>query len=158
VDVTLCDFAADVRAATPSHAAETVTPVRDDLAALVLQHHRRMRLAMERRVATQRDRLRRIRLLHPRQRVERGRLRLDELQERLAHAGPRVLQLRRRRLEQAARHLDALSPLAVLVRGYSIVTCDGDVVRDARTLTTGDAVHLRFAGGSAEAEITRVDP
>lgn len=158
VDVSLCDLAADLRAATPSHAAETVTPVRADIAAGLDQMFGRMRVAMTRRVATQRDRLTRVRLLHPRQRLERGRLRLDELEERLRGSGPRQLELRRKRLGLLARHLDALSPLSVLVRGYAITTRDGEVIRDAAALEVGDAVHLRFAGGSADAEIVRVEP
>jgi exodeoxyribonuclease VII large subunit len=156
VDVSLADLAADVRAATPSHAAELVTPVRDELAALIDSLSHRLRLAMKRRVAHQRDRVSRIRLLHPRQRVERGRMRLDELDERLREAALRGLLLRRARLASAARHLEVLSPLSVLVRGYAIVTHAGVAVTDAAELTPGARIDVRLARGAVEAEVVRV--
>ncbi|MDP2311136.1 MAG: exodeoxyribonuclease VII large subunit [Pseudomonadota bacterium] len=156
VDISLSDLAADVRAATPSHAAELVTPVRDELAAFVDSLSQRLRLAMKRRVAHQRDRVSRVRLLHPRQRVERGRIRLDELDERLREVALRGLVSRRARLASAARHLDVLSPLAVLVRGYAIVTHEGLALTDASTLAAGDRIDVRLSRGGVEATVARV--
>ena len=150
VDTALSDFAADVRAATPSHAAEMVTPVRAELIRRVDTLQGRLDAAMKRRVAVLRDRLRRVRLLHPRQRVERGRLRLDELQERLGEAATRTLVFRRTRLVALARQLDVLSPLAVLDRGYAIVSKDGAAITDASVLASGDVLDVRFAKGATE--------
>jgi exodeoxyribonuclease VII large subunit len=156
VDVALSDLAADVRAATPSHAAELVTPVRDALAELLDEYAGRLRAAMTRRLATLRDRLDRVRLVHPRQKVERARIRCDELDERLREAALRGLVFRRARLASAARHLDALSPLAVLVRGYAIVTREGVAVSDAAALHPGDRLDLRLSHGEIEAEVLRI--
>ena len=158
VDVSLTDFAADVRAATPSHAAELVTPVRDELLAFIGGMDDRLRLAMKRRVSVQRDRLQRVRLLHPRQRVERGRMRLDELEERLRDASRRLLVVRRAQLAGAARHLEVLSPLSVLVRGYSIVTRGGVATTNAASLTMGDTLDVRLARGSVTATVVAVHP
>jgi len=158
VDVSLSDFAADVRAATPSQAAELVTPVHAELSGYVASLSERMRVAMQRRVAQQWDRVARVRLLHPRQRVERGRLRLDELDDRLREAALRGLVARRVRLASAARHLEVLSPLSVLVRGYAIVTHDGKAVTDAAALAPGDRVAVRLARGSVEADVVAVGP
>ncbi len=158
VDVSLTDFAADVRAATPSHAAELVTPVRDELLAFIDSMDDRLRLAMKRRVSVQRDRLLRVRLLHPRQRVERGRMRLDELEERLRDASRRLLVVRRAQLAGAARHLEVLSPLSVLVRGYSIVTRGGVATTNAASLTMGDTLDVRLARGSVTATVVAVHP
>jgi exodeoxyribonuclease VII large subunit len=158
VDVSLTDFAADVRAATPSHAAELVTPVRDELLAFIGGMDDRLRLAMKRRVSVQRDRLQRVRLLHPRQRVERGRMRLDELEERLRDASRRLLVVRRAQLAGAARHLEVLSPLSVLVRGYSIVTRGGVAITNTAALTTGDTLDVRLARGSVTATVVAVHP
>jgi exodeoxyribonuclease VII large subunit len=134
VDVTLSDFAADWRAATPSHAVERAT---------------RLRGAMERRVRLARERLVRVRLQHPRQKIERGRQRADELDERLRAAIARGLKRRRERTDAATRHLDALSPLRVLDRGYALVQREGLAVTDAATLRPGDVVDARFAKGRA---------
>lgn len=116
VDTALSDFAADVRAATPSHAAELVTPVRDELLRRVQTLEVRSKAAMQRRVQLLREKVRRVRLLHPRQRVERGRLRLDELQERLGEAATRALVFRRARLTALGRQLDVLSPAGGIER------------------------------------------
>ncbi|MFZ5475175.1 MAG: exodeoxyribonuclease VII large subunit [Myxococcota bacterium] len=158
VDVTLADLAADVRAATPSHAAEIVTPVRDELAAYVDGLRERLRVAATRRVAVARDRVRRVRLVHPRQRVERGRVRLDELDDRVRVAIHRVLADRRRRAAQVARHLDALSPLAVLARGYAIAELDGRVLHAAADAEAGDRVRIRLARGALWTEVLRREP
>jgi exodeoxyribonuclease VII large subunit len=149
IDVTLSDFAADWRAATPSHAAERVVPVRAEVAAWVDERAERLRAAMERRVRVLRDRLARVRLQHPRQRIERGRQRADELDERLRAAVARGLQRRRDRAVAAGRHLDALSPLRVLDRGYALVQREGEAVTDAAALRVGDVLDARFAKGRA---------
>lgn len=158
VDVSLCDLAADVRAATPSHAAELATPVAADLHGWVEEQQERMLRAMDHRIHVLRERVSRIRVPHPREGVARGRLRCDELDERAQVAIARTLQRRRERLAARAQHLDALSPLAVLVRGYAIVAHAGAPVKDATTLTPGDAVQLRLARGRADATIVRVHP
>ncbi len=157
VDISLSDLAADVRAATPSHAAELVVPVREELAAFVDAMSERLRLAMQRRVAHQRDRVSRVRLLHPRQRVERARVRLDELDERMREAALRGLVLRRAKLASATRHLEVLSPLSVLVRGYAIVTRADVAITDAAMLAPGDRIDVRLARGAVEAEVVSVD-
>lgn len=157
VDVSLCDLAADVRAATPSHAAELVTPVREDLEALVADQYDRLYVAMQGRVQLARERVRRVRLLHPRQRVERGKLRADELDERLRAAMARAMARRRDKVGGVAGRLDALSPLKVLVRGYAIVTRDGAAVRRAGELAVGDVVAVRFAEGRATARVEGVE-
>ncbi len=149
VDVTLADFAADWRAATPSHAVERVVPVRDEVAGWVEEREARLRGAMERRVRLLRERLARVRLQHPRQKIERGRQRADELDERLRAAIARGLQRKRDRAGAATRHLDALSPLKVLDRGYALVQRQGLAVTDAATLRSGDVVEARFAKGRA---------
>jgi exodeoxyribonuclease VII large subunit len=149
VDVTLSDFAADWRAATPSHAVERVVPVRDEVAGWVEERATRLRGAMERRVRLARERLVRVRLQHPRQKIERGRQRADELDERLRAAIARGLKRRRERTDAATRHLDALSPLRVLDRGYALVQREGLAVTDAATLRPGDVVDARFAKGRA---------
>lgn len=178
VDVTLADLAADVRAATPSHAAELVAPDAAALAAWVDEAEGRLVDAARRRVARERDRLLRTRLVHPRDRVERARARCADLAARLAVAGRalgprrrdrfaplpgrldaavrRLAQRRRDRLAAATQRLDALSPLRVLDRGYALVEHAGRPVADAATLRPGDALALRFARGAATATVTSV--
>lgn len=149
-DTTLADFGADLRAATPSHAAEKVAPVKADLIEWVGERNDRLAGAMQRRVRMLRDRLNRVRLQHPKQRIQRARQRADELEGRIRAAIVRIAAKKRDRLLAAGRHLDALSPLKILDRGYALVQRDGAAVTDAATLKSGDVVEARFAKGRAQ--------
>ena len=163
VDVTLVDFAADARAATPSQAAEMVVP--DARARLRLLHERTQGLARAMRSRLAKDhvdltrRAARLSASHPRERIARD----DANVKRL---GARVVELTRARLSRKdaelarlAGGLDAMSPLHVLGRGYAIAEhADGRAVRAASELKTGDRVRVRVAAGAFEADVTRVEP
>lgn len=113
-DVTLVDFGADVRAATPSQAAELVTPVKADLEKQVDQQLLRMQTAMRKRLKLLRERLLRMRLLHPRQRIERARMRCDELDDRLQTAMRRLMTAEVRRLRNLEQRITAFHPRPLL--------------------------------------------
>lgn len=154
VDVSLADLVADLRAATPSHAAELVVPDKAELLLRLDELDHRLRLAMERGLRARRDRLKRLVLRGPGQRIADGQRRLAELRQRLHLAGRRAVERSRRRLEAGRGRLFALSPLAVLGRGYAVVLKEGRAVSGGGELQPGDAVHLRFFEGAAEATIT----
>lgn len=162
IDVTLADLAADVRALTPSEAAELVVPAGDELATrvksladrLLTPVHRRLRLARERvdALAARRP------LVRPFALVQDHARRLDELELAASRAARRAATDVERRLAAAGGKLESLSPLGVLARGYSI-TLDrrGRVVRSAAQVSEGDEVDLRFAEGGAGARITSTE-
>lgn len=153
VDVSITDLVADVRAATPSHAAELVVPEREGLQFALDELRDRLHSAVRRSVAARRERLTRVQLRGPMQRVTDGRLRLDELSDRV-HLGMRQgLTKERARLAQLSGRLDAMSPLRVLERGYVVVTQEGGAVTSSQRLKQGDSVRLRFADGERAAEI-----
>lgn len=154
-DTTLADFGADLRAATPSHAAEKVAPVKADLFEWVGERNDRLVGAMQRRVRMLRDRLNRVRLQHPKQRIARARQRSDELEGRIRAAIIRIAAKKRDRAAAAGRHLDALSPLKILDRGYALVQREGAAVTDAATLKAGDVVEARFAKGRAQLTVKK---
>jgi len=159
IDVTLADLAADVRALTPSEAAELVAPDAEELLAGLRQLERRLTAATRARLAAARAQLdavarhrtfrRPLELVHDRAR------RLDELSARLDRSIRAQARTARRRTESLAARLDALSPLAVLSRGYSIThrTADGRLVRDAAELKTGEQITTRFSRGRALSRI-----
>jgi exodeoxyribonuclease VII large subunit len=156
VDVSLCDLAADLRAATPTAAAEALVPVRAELAGDVAMTSHRLRAAMLRRVAELRMHVeaRASLLRHPSARVAELRQRADRAMMMLERALEAGVAGPRRRLAELAAALDALSPLAVLERGYSLATAAGGrLVRDAAELAEGDRVELRFHRGRAGADI-----
>ncbi|MBS0376446.1 MAG: exodeoxyribonuclease VII large subunit [Proteobacteria bacterium] len=160
VDFTIADFAADVRAPTPSGAAELVVPDRAEWLRALGAARERLARAFGRVGALARERLqwlvRRLELAHPRTRLAARAQRLDELEQRLGRAVRRELAAARSRLGAAARTLNAVSPLATLERGYSIVTTrDGAVVRAARDVEVGADVEVRTAAGGFGARVTR---
>jgi exodeoxyribonuclease VII large subunit len=162
IDVTLSDLVADVRALTPSEAAELVAPAADELAARLGQVQKRMAAALRGRVGTLQARLdavARHRLFRrPLELVfERGR-RLDELAGRQDRAMARRMEAAKAKLEATAAHLDSLSPLGVLGRGYSITerVDSGDVVRDAAQLAPGDLIRTRLGQGQTVSRVEAV--
>jgi exodeoxyribonuclease VII large subunit len=157
VDVSITDLVADVRAATPSHAAELAVPERAGIEALIVELRERLMAAMARDIARRRERLASVKLQDPRQRLVDGRLRLDELSDRL-HLGVGAKLLREQaRLAQLSGRLDALSPLRVLERGYAVVTASGAPVTSAARLAPGDSVVLRFSDGEHSAQIQEAE-
>ena len=155
VDVTLSDLAADVRALTPSEAAELVAPAADDVLAGLRQVAKRLAASLRRRVELARARLdavaRRRVFRRPLQPIEDFSRRLDELDAAADRAMRNRLQVTRARLDAAAARLEALSPLAVLARGYSLTQrlSDGRAIRDAAELSPGERIATRFAKGQA---------
>lgn len=204
VDVSLCDLAADLRAATPSHAAELVVPDRDGVIDRLHGLKVRLERGLSRALLDQRSELdaakarlarlgrgltapARTRLRsetaslqqqHPRQRLHRARRRLDALRARLAAAATLAPQRQRRRLlaldnrlyaamQGAPRRdrlrlaglaggLTALSPLAVLQRGYAVVTDQtGTALVDAAAVEHGDTLDVRLHRGTLRVAVTQ---
>jgi exodeoxyribonuclease VII large subunit len=163
IDVTLADLAADVRAATPSEAAELVAPAAEEIVVGLRHLHKRMSAALGRKAAAARDRLdalaRRRVFRRPHDRLHEAARRLDELEARSFRAMDHRLALARRQTDAAAARLDSLSPLAVLGRGYSLTRreSDGRVVRDAGDLSVGQRLTTRFAHGRAISRVEEIE-
>ena len=162
IDFTIADFAADVRAPTPSGAAELVVPDRGEwLRTLALALERLVR-ASQRRLRREHERLGwlagRLERLHPRERLVARMQRLDELEGRLGRTLRERLARAGLRLGAVARTLAAVSPLGTLERGYAIVLgADGQVVRAASEVATGSEIRARTARGSLRALVTGRD-
>ncbi len=164
VDVTLSDLVADVRALTPSEAAELVAPAAEELMARLRQMQNRVAAAMRFRLSSGRARweaIARSRVFRrPLQRIEDLTRRLDELETAAARAVRGRLERAARQLDSTAARLESLSPLAVLGRGYSLTqrTADGRVIRDAAELTAGQQITTRFARGEAVSRVEEIRP
>ena len=159
-DFTIADFAADLRAATPSNAAELAVPDQADVRETLRAAAQRQASALSRQLAQDRRRLgdlanRRV-LQSPVAIVDMRRMELDRLQERFAAAAERLTAQKRHSFAQLAASLDALSPLKVLARGYAITTdANGQVLRDAAAVAEGDRVHVRLERGALECVVDR---
>lgn len=153
-DFTICDFVADLRAPTPSAAAELAVPDQHQLAARLTQLYGALRQSALHRVQVESTRLAAIRekrcLATPLFYVEEQGMRLDYFVRRFAAAAQVQTSRAEGRLSAAAGKLDALSPLKVLSRGYSIVYKDGEVQHSAQDIRPGDKLSLRLSDGRVE--------
>ena len=157
-DVTIADFVADLRAATPSNAAELAVPDQNEVAVWLRQMEGRLAQAMGRKLERARkdlDRAARCRALQdPMNYVDDKRMVLDYQREKLAAGLNAALNRERQRFGQLASKLDALSPLKVLGRGYAIPRKgDGGVVRSVSDVTPGDQLKLRVADGEISCQV-----
>lgn len=161
VDFTLTDFAADLRAPTPSAAAELVTPLTvDDLRAVLREAQKRLLVMMESDIASHRRGIEqaatRLRLLSPQHQIDTVRQRLDGLMDRGARAVAADLHLRRERLAGTRRALDAMNPSNTLARGYAIVRGrDGKILRRAAEAPPGSEIAIRLQEGQLWATVDR---
>jgi exodeoxyribonuclease VII large subunit len=184
VDVTLTDFAADARAATPSQAAEMVVADRRSRVAALDQTRTRLFRAMRARVGEERVGLgrlqariadprlaiassqhalaglqQRLTALHPSKVIASERAALETARARLTKAGDETVRRRGALLERLAGRLDAMSPLKVLARGYAIATTDdGHAVREASDVVLGDTIHVRVHHARIEATVVGLRP
>jgi exodeoxyribonuclease VII large subunit len=161
VDVTLADLAADVRAPTPSAAAELVVPDRAALILRLQEQKTRMGSALQGRVAwareeisALRDRLRPYRLVR---RITERRQAAADLAERLDRGWGTRIERERLLLSEMKTALDGQSPLAILSRGYCVAERDGRLVKSSGELRENDRLRLRFYAGSSRVIVERVD-
>ena len=161
VDFTICDFVADLRAATPSAAAELSLPDKEDLTRQVSALTTRLTGAQTtrlRRLRTRLDQLSTTKVLTSPEGVYcLRRETVEGLSKRLNLSVGRHLTHKRQSLERVVAELGALNPLAVLGRGYALVqTGEGRVIPAAAELKVGDRVSLRFADGTARVTVDEI--
>ena len=156
-DVTLCDLAADLRAPTPSAAAECVVPVRDEMLNKIEIMRRQMQESARNAVAERQNALKlaqiKLSANHPSLTIRRQEERLAQRMDTLLRAAERQIQNRQTRLETQTAALELLSPYAALKRGYAIVQNAGRAISKAGGLCVGDEVTVRFADGVIHAEV-----
>src|SRR6185436_15067630 len=182
VDFTICDFVADLRAPTPSAAAEIVIKSKAEIADRVRQLETRLESLMKYRLSALRNffsskvgsrgfAVAEARIRRMAQRVDELAFRLEQMgrsrafvrtgahrvelcEQKLASAMQQVLKKRHQAFAGIAHTLDALSPLAVLERGYAIcLTPEGGVVRSADAVVIGSDVNVRLHEGSLTARV-----
>jgi len=161
-DFTIADFVADVRAATPSAAAEIVAAREDQICSALDNMGRQLVRLTKYQIVNLRARVQQQALSHA----------FDEVKSRLANARGRLdtassacdgviaekLQEGRKRLGLAAASLDALSPLGVLQRGYAIAQdASGKLLREADSVAVGDVVNVRLQKGKLGTRIERIE-
>lgn len=156
-DFTICDFAADLRAPTPSAAAEIAVPDMTALGELLGSFSRRMNSAVGGTLTHEKARLEAraqlLKRLSPRNYI-------DDLAARCGGAGVRIdsavrhsMEVRRGEIAALCARLDALSPLRVIARGYAVASSGGKVLTSPSQVEVGDTIDLRLAGGELKCEV-----
>ncbi len=161
IDVTLADLVADLRALTPSEAAERVIPSADEMRVALKQLQKRLHTSVHAYLTNSRRHLdslanRRV-LRHPQEYVRAWAHQVDDLQLRAERAVTARVGRQREQLGATAARLESLSPLSVLSRGYSVTTVDGAVVRDAQELSSGDLLKTRLSNGTVTSRVESVE-
>ena len=151
-DVTIADYVADARASTPSNAAEIAVPDRNDVRARLTALERGMTKTEESRLSALRERLTALEqkrvLRDPMAFIADKRLLLDYTQKNLASLAEKQVGERRQRFAALCASLHAMSPLAVLARGYAVArTANGTVLRSADEVTVGETIDVTLGRG-----------
>jgi exodeoxyribonuclease VII large subunit len=158
VDLVLSDLAADVRAPTPTAAAEMVVPDRRELVDHIDELAKDLLRIMKLELSTSRRRLLETtgRIRDPRRVLDAYRLRLDDAQRTAIARITLEVERRRTRLQGQLGALTSLNPLAVLERGYSVVSRpDGQTVTKSTQVETGDPIHVRLHQGRLDATVIK---
>lgn len=156
-DYSISDFVADVRAATPSMAAELVVPDRRDVASLVRGYHDFLRDQVRGTIDSHRQQIRALTRSYafhrPVERLRQSQQRLDELTARLHRGMQQHLRDTRHHLDASSQHLTLLDPRRPLQRGYARIERNGTPVNKASVLRPYDDITLTFADGTRQAEV-----
>ena len=160
-DVTISDFVADLRAATPSNAAELAVPDQDALRQMLDSMSTAMTTALQRQLKTSRDRLKMLSespaLRSPQSYLEQRSKSVELLKNRITAAQTAALNRHNQQYLTLAAKLDALSPLKVLTRGYAMALgADGQIVRSVNQVAAGDAVEITLRDGTVSATVNQI--
>ena len=159
-DVTISDFVADLRAATPSNAAELAVPDQNEIRAALYQSERRLEQGIQRLLTLRREQVNRLggsrAMTDPGAFVRDKRLLLDYQSRRLVHGLDRSVSGQRERLARLAAALDAMSPLKVLGRGYAIAQKEnGAVIASVADAEAGEEFVLRLRDGRLRSRVEK---
>lgn len=157
-DVTISDYVADLRASTPSNAAELAVPdiaeITEQLRSLDIRKSQAVRKQLSRMRTRLNDIASRRVLTDPMAYVDNKRAELDFVREKLIAASEKTLSPKRRDFVRLAASLDAMSPLKVLGRGYSIATdCGGELIRSVRSVSAGDRIRVTVSDGAIKCSV-----
>ncbi len=156
-DFTICDFVSDLRAPTPSAAAELAVPDIAELHAILKIKKDVLDRLIFSRLETERNRLKGLRsrpcLNNIGFIIEENRLLVDKTEKRLTSRIKTLTESEQQRVKLFAGRLESLSPLKVLARGYALALKDGRAVRSSSEIDEGEILHIKFAEGGAKCSV-----
>lgn len=156
-DFTISDFVADLRAPTPSAAAELAVPDIYEVKQKIITYQNRLRMALIQKVKIMKLRYEKSMsssvFREPTRRIQENYIRIDNQVKQLENLMQVKQEKEKTKFAKLVAKLDAYSPLKTLSRGYSITQKDGKMVKTQEELESGDMVELRFVDGQVQAEI-----
>lgn len=159
-DFTICDFAADLRAPTPSAAAELAVPDMKALLENIYGAKFRMDSAVNGRIAyalsAVEQKKKQLKILSPKSYIDNLTVRFDKVSMAMNAAAERAVEAKKSALMQKCAKLDAMSPLKILSRGYGVASKNGKIITDSSALLPDDVIDLRLGRGTAECRVIGV--
>lgn len=160
-DFTISDFVADLRASTPSAAAELAVFDYHEWTKQLDQLKRRLMIQQKQYISSKRDELqylvRQLKQLHPKRRLEDRRLYLDQLQEQLNTKMQRILVQKRNRLDVLSEKLKGMSPLKPLESGYALISVNGKKITSVQQVSKDDRIHVFVKDGVIKSRIEEIE-
>ncbi|MBF0988634.1 MAG: exodeoxyribonuclease VII large subunit, partial [Clostridiales bacterium] len=156
-DFSISDFVADLRAPTPSAAAELAVPNIDDVKYTIDQYENQYKVLLKRKVQLMRAKYEMIMenksFKNPLLIIENKTLLVDKIEKEIMDLFKNIVQKKEARFKELVVGIDALSPLKTLLRGYSIVEKDDRVVKSAQDLKSGDEIKIILNDGKINANV-----
>ena len=160
-DYTICDFVADLRAPTPSAAAELAVPDVLELKSELISNKQYIYNLVKNRINSEKNKLNAIErsgaLKDPILKINDSRRNLLFLSERLSDVAQKTIDNNKIKFSRLAGKLDALSPLKVISRGYALVSSDKGIVKSVENINTGDSLSIELSDGSLKVTVTEID-
>lgn len=159
-DVTIADYVADVRASTPSNAAEIAVPDQEEMLHRIQVLSGRIALSMSNIIRKRKDRVRQLSerkvLQSPYEYLNNKSIQIDRITERLLYAMNRIVGDKKERYIRYAALLDAMSPLAVIGRGYLIAQKEDHIIRSVKDTKIGEQIALRLIDGTLDCIVENI--
>lgn len=158
IDFTIADFVADLRAPTPSAAAELVAKSSEELMQKIGHFHRMLTLCKKRAIEQIKQKLKLLnnRLVDPQKKLQDLSQRNDEMLMRLERARQNLFDRKNQKLQHKMAMLDSLSPLRVVDRGYALVTKADQVVKSVGQIKKGDTLNVRLSDGKVDVTVGNI--
>ena len=156
-DFTIADFVADLRAPTPSAAAELAVPDIFEVKQKIINYQNRSKLALKKKIEIMKLRFEKVMksrvFTDPMRKIMDDSIILDDYMKRLENAMKEIKTENKNKYIELVKKLDSISPLKTLIRGYSLTEKDGKIIKRATQLDKGDIITIKFYDGEKNAEI-----
>ena len=156
-DFTIADFVADLRAPTPSAAAELAVPDIFEVKQKIINYQNRSKLALKKKIEIMKLRFEKVMksrvFTDPMRKIMDDSIILDDYMKRLENAMKEIKTENKNKYIELVTKLDSINPLKTLIRGYSLTEKDGQIIKKASQIDKGDIITIKFSDGEKNAEV-----